>query len=374
MNDNLRIAAAAVVAAMTLIFACPAAALATRTFVATAGSDAGACSLSAPCRSFGAAMSQTSAGGEIVVLDSGGYGKTTITQSVTITAPDGVYAGISVAAGDIGVTVNAPGASVVLRGLSINGQGGAAGISLVGAERLRVERCHVSSMTDSGIIAQLTAFSKLFVSDSVISDNANSGIRAQGPGGVSLASVRIAGNGGFGVLLQDGPDASLRDVVVERNRWGVAAIATSADVHLDIRSSRVFANSFHGIWVNAPGGGVTLVSVVATDSEIVQNNQALNTPSAGVFAQATLGNSVRVSLERSNVSYNNGAGVYVQLTFPSGTASSTGYLSHNVVQGNTGFGVTAVTLATIYTNGNNTIENNAGGDVNGSVLAYPGPN
>ena len=56
-------------------------------------------------------------------MDSAGYGAVTITQSVSIIAPAGIYAGISVFGGD-GVTVNAPGAIVVLRGLSINGQGG----------------------------------------------------------------------------------------------------------------------------------------------------------------------------------------------------------------------------------------------------------
>jgi hypothetical protein len=58
-----------------------------RTFVASTGNDANPCSLAAPCRAFGAAILQTSANGEVIVLDSAGYGPATITQPVSIIAP-----------------------------------------------------------------------------------------------------------------------------------------------------------------------------------------------------------------------------------------------------------------------------------------------
>jgi len=62
-------------------------AAAQRTFVSTAGDDVNTvlnCSLAAPCRSFGSAIGVTSPDGELIVLDSGGYGPVTITQAVTI--------------------------------------------------------------------------------------------------------------------------------------------------------------------------------------------------------------------------------------------------------------------------------------------------
>ena len=99
-----------------------------RTFVASYGSDASAaCSLALPCRAFAAAIAQTNPGGEVIVLDSAGYGPVTITKAVSIVAPAGVYAGVSVATGD-GIVVNAGAADVVkLRGLRLNGTGGANG-------------------------------------------------------------------------------------------------------------------------------------------------------------------------------------------------------------------------------------------------------
>ena len=95
---------------MTLAFA-SASLAAQRTFVASTGLDANPCSIGAPCRSFGAAISHTDSDGEIIVLDSAGYGPVTIIQSVSIIAPPGVYAGISVFSGD-GVTIDAPLATV----------------------------------------------------------------------------------------------------------------------------------------------------------------------------------------------------------------------------------------------------------------------
>jgi len=91
-----------------------------RTFVsAKTGSDSANCSRTSPCRTFNRAISLTSPGGEVVALDSGGYGAVTISQAVTLEAPDGVYAGMTVSAGD-GITV-AAGASdvIVLRGLTV---------------------------------------------------------------------------------------------------------------------------------------------------------------------------------------------------------------------------------------------------------------
>ena len=55
---------------------------------------------------FGAAIVQTSNGGEIVVLDSAGYGPVVINKPVSIVAPPGVYAGVSVLGGT-GIVVNA---------------------------------------------------------------------------------------------------------------------------------------------------------------------------------------------------------------------------------------------------------------------------
>ncbi len=112
------------------------AAAAQRTFVRSDGIDSNPCTLQQPCRGFAAAILLTDPNGEIVVLDSAGYGSVTVTKAVSIIAPPGVYAGISVFAAQDGVTVNAGATDkVALRGLAINGQGGNRGIVVTAARR-----------------------------------------------------------------------------------------------------------------------------------------------------------------------------------------------------------------------------------------------
>ena len=98
-----------------------------RTFVRSNGSDgntASNCPISNPCRGIAAALTVTQAGGEIVILDTAGYGVATINQAVTITAAPGVIGFIQVPNSTSGLVVN-PGAgnTVVLRNLSFNGSG-----------------------------------------------------------------------------------------------------------------------------------------------------------------------------------------------------------------------------------------------------------
>ena len=98
-----------------------------RTFVASYGLTANTafnCSLVAPCRSFNAAISVTDPGGEVVILDTAGYGPMTINKSIKIIGPSGVYGGISVLGGvgpppppTTGIVINAGDTDVVtLRG------------------------------------------------------------------------------------------------------------------------------------------------------------------------------------------------------------------------------------------------------------------
>src|SRR5258708_36455893 len=139
-----------------------------RTFVAPPGSDANTCPLPQPCRNFAAAVAQTNANGEVIVLDSAGYGAIPlISQSIAIIAPAGIYAGMSVFSGD-GITINGSGIQVVLRGLTINGQGGATGITITDAGTVHVESCVIANMATYGI-NQLAG--TLYVKDTIVRNN-----------------------------------------------------------------------------------------------------------------------------------------------------------------------------------------------------------
>jgi len=157
-------------------------ATAQRTFVASNGNDANtafSCSIVKPCRGFAAAIGVTAAGGEVIVLDSAGYGPVTITKSVSIIAPPGVYAGVTVFSGN-GITVNAPGATVALRGLSIIGQGGTNGVDYSGVSSpggaLLIDNCEIRGMSGVGIqVTNNSGFHRLsvLVKHSIVHDNAS---------------------------------------------------------------------------------------------------------------------------------------------------------------------------------------------------------
>src|SRR5438270_9257162 len=70
-----------------------------RSAVSSIGLDSNPCTVASPCRSFGAAIAQTNPGGEIVALDSAGYGPFTIDASLTISGAPGVHAAVTATVG-----------------------------------------------------------------------------------------------------------------------------------------------------------------------------------------------------------------------------------------------------------------------------------
>ena len=91
---------------------------ATRTWVSGIGDDGNPCSRTQPCKTFAGALSNTAAGGEINVLDPGGFGAVTITQSVSIIS-DQIEAGILVSSGNAIVVNVASTDKVVIEGLDL---------------------------------------------------------------------------------------------------------------------------------------------------------------------------------------------------------------------------------------------------------------
>jgi hypothetical protein len=121
MTNRLRLLAFLATTFVLLLHGPPAQAQATRTWVSGVGDDASPCSRTAPCKTFAGAISKTAAGGEISVLDPGGYGAVTITKAISITNDGAGEAGI-LAGGTNGITVNAGSLDVVrILGLVIDG-------------------------------------------------------------------------------------------------------------------------------------------------------------------------------------------------------------------------------------------------------------
>src|SRR3954469_4575241 len=87
-------------------------------FVASYGNDANSGSPASPKRAFQAAHNAVAPGGEIVALDTAGYGALTINKSVSVIVPPGVTGFVTISGPGIGITINAATTDVVsLRGL-----------------------------------------------------------------------------------------------------------------------------------------------------------------------------------------------------------------------------------------------------------------
>jgi len=150
----------------------PAHAQATRTWVSGVGDDANPCSRTAPCKTFAGAISKTAPGGEINVLDPGGFGAVTITKSITISSV-GFEAGVLVS-GTNGIVVAAgPSDVVVLEGLDFEGLGtGLDGIKVQSGLAVYVKNCKIHHFLNNGInMASSTSGARLVVKDSFIFQN-----------------------------------------------------------------------------------------------------------------------------------------------------------------------------------------------------------
>lgn len=167
---------------------------ATRTWVSGVGDDANPGSRTAPCKTFSGVITKTAAGGEISVLDPGGFGSIVITKSITING-EGTLAGIN-APGSTGIIVNAGVNDVVtLRNLSINGTTGNTpglyGIRILSAGVVRIENCAIHGGSTNGIDVSPSASQTLvFIHNSHIHDFAGSGVFVN-PTGTGTAKVAI---------------------------------------------------------------------------------------------------------------------------------------------------------------------------------------
>ncbi len=222
-----------------------------RVFMSTTGNDANNCSSQAtPCLTFVGAQAQTNAGGEIIAMATGGYGLLNITQSVTINGPAGV-----VIFSNFPVGVNAPGATVVLRGLTVDGTGQTGnGINVTSVGVLHVESCVITGWaqanTTTGDGIYFTSPGKLFVKDTIIRGNGFIGIFLNPSSSTVQASVdhcRLEANW-VGLLTEANAQATIRDSVASGNSRGIEVDAGEANAEgcLIANNSSAGVYSFSG--------------------------------------------------------------------------------------------------------------------------------
>jgi hypothetical protein len=185
------------------------------TWVSGVGDDANPCSRTAPCKTFAGAISRTTTGGLISVLDPGGFGAVTITKSITIDA-EGIFAGVLVSSTN-GIVVAAPaGSNVVLRGLMIESippctsANTLHGIDFIGGGSLHVENVAVRGFPGSAIEAKLAADgSSLTVEHSDLREDCTAGVSVATTVGHVAATVSDSFISDVGTAISAGAGAQM---------------------------------------------------------------------------------------------------------------------------------------------------------------------
>jgi len=208
---------------------------ATRTWVSGVGDDVNPCSRTAPCKTFAGAISKTAAGGEISVLDPGGFGAVTITKSISIVAR-GVEGGITASLVN-GVIINAgPNDEVTLHGLTLDGVGtGLNGVRVLNARAVHISNCLIrgfqSAASGRGIAVEPAATTRVNVSDCTLVKNRQGMFVAPQAGasaGVVLNRVTISDSSTQGIRAERAATVFLSNSVISGNdvSFGTAGVAT----------------------------------------------------------------------------------------------------------------------------------------------------
>ncbi len=212
--------------AVAFVFTTAAHAQATRTWVSGVGDDANPCSRTAPCKTFAGAISKTAAGGEIDVLDPGGFGALTITKAITIDG-GGSLAGVLVS-GTNGINIAAGAADeVILRHLAFNGAAGTGldGVSILSAGNVIIQNCIFQGFAQTNV--EINSSTGIYV---LIEDSTMTG---------GHQGVAIDGSTGPGPVA-----AALNNVTIQNTQTALRTLRG----HIDVTHSTFQNNAAYGVY------------------------------------------------------------------------------------------------------------------------------
>jgi hypothetical protein len=273
------------IAIFTFAFASMAQAQASRTWVSGVGDDVNPCSRTAPCKTFAGAISKTAAGGEISVLDPGGYGAVSINKAMTIDGGGGQVASI-LASGGNGVNVTAGTNDVViLRNIRFNGirQTPNAGLDAIkwnSGKTLIVENCNIFGWGSNGVNVLLTVANNqhLSIKNSIIENNAGTGIvvaNTAGPVHAVVDNTSVDANLNSGFIAATNCIANLSNSTFSHN--------TTAGVNVTAGSTQTDADT---CLIASNGDGIRAVASTTriANCRITANTNGINFTGGTVFS------------------------------------------------------------------------------------------
>jgi hypothetical protein len=265
------------------VFVDPAAALA-RAFVSAAGSDGNPCSLVAPCRTLAHVLTQTRTDGEVIVMDSAGYGPAVITRPVAVISPAGVMGGIAVPSGT-GIVINTGSGRVTLRGLTINGMGGTIGIDVQSAAVVYLDRMVIKGFSGTGLQVAPASGGALLMTGSRIRDSGIGARFAPGSGllTVDVDNTQFEANGTGAVFAGADTAGVLGSSQLTGGTIGILLQPTvaGAAANVEVRKSTLSGNTNAGAQA---GGGAGPATVTLVGAQVTDNGTGLLVQSGGAVA------------------------------------------------------------------------------------------
>ena len=253
-----------------------------RAYLSSTGSDSNPCTVVAPCRLLPKALSVTSEGGEIWMLDSANYNtaQVDVSKSVTLLAVPGATGSLVATGGGDAIFISGVGIHVVLRNLVIVSLGPSTnGIEFAQGDTLLVEDCEISNMSGGAIEASAGAVS---VRHAVLRDS-GTGFDATGAVVAVLDGVHAERNS-IGVRANSGARLTVTNSVLAWNATGGHALAAGGAItrltvsHSTIQGRNGEASNIQGLRAEATAtSGVTI---------IVDANVIMGSGNSLVFANA----------------------------------------------------------------------------------------
>ena len=205
-----------------MTFAAAAQATVLRAFVSSTGNDVniGAnCVQATPCKTFAVAIGAVTAGGELIALDTSGYGPVTINKAITIATVPGATAFVVAATGTAAFTITGAASDlVILRNINFNGSNAP---STTGVQdnsgKLIIEDCKFAQLTTGLAVAG----GKAMISNSSFAGNGD-GLAVSAAGKATAVSSKFVGNTTRGVYATGANSEIYLDTVqVVYNNIGV---------------------------------------------------------------------------------------------------------------------------------------------------------
>jgi hypothetical protein len=224
-----------------------------RVFASVTGLDTNDCSnIATPCRTLNAAIGQVATDGEVIVIKSGSYAGATITKGVKLNAAAGV-----VAFSGQPITVNAPAATVVIRGLTLKAvtPGTGTGILVQAAGAVFVE----NSVVDGWAIGIQQAAPEAFIKESIFRNN-DTGFYATA-GKTTIDDSRFTNNN-VGIA-SDIATVAVRGSTVSGNTTGIYDDSSSV---MTVEKCQIANN---GTGIKLP---ITSMSTLALSHSVVTGN------------------------------------------------------------------------------------------------------